>query len=1036
MKSSCRAVVCLAALAYAAHAQTDGVIEGRVLDPSDAALVGAEIVVVESSTGAERRAVSDQRGAYLVLGLGSGDYRVSSSAAGFRSAVRDGVVLAAGRTARVDFRLEISAERESVLVEGDAPLVSAAASDWGGLVPSENLENLPLNGRDLFELAKLEPGAVLPPSARNGIAQGFGLQISVNGSRPDQNSFQIDGVFVNDAASTAPASASGDVLGLETVREVRLTTNPFDAAQGRTVGGAFTAVSRSGGNDIHGSLYEYFRNDKLDARNFFDSHTDSIPPLRRNQFGAVVSGPAIRDRLFYLANYEGMRQRRGRTVSPVVPDADARQGFLPQSDGSVKEVVVAESVKPYLDLYPLPNGANFGDGTAAFVNQSKGRTDEDYVTGKLDALLNDATRLNGRYTFTDGSTSEPDPMGIWTFLFATRHHFFHSSLQRVESPNTIWNLRGAFSRVNNAETSQTRSDIPPELSFVPGLPLGTMTVTGLSNFGGFQARARPRQFVINSYQFSGDWTHIHGRHTLRAGGGFDRIHFDQQSDLSAVGSYTFRSLENLLLANAAVAEVMQPGSDTARGWRNNQFFWFVQDDFRVGPNLSISLGLRWEAASTPGEIDGKIATLPDLYRDEKTVVGGPVYRNPSWSNFAPRASLAWDPSGTGKTVVRAGGGLFYDLLGSRELVIAGVRMPPFYNRILIFGRPEFPDILGAAEGRNPSASIDGLDYDMQQPYVARWQLNLERQLGGETVGRVGYSGMRGLHLLGQVGNFNTPIWEIQPDGRAFFPAGAERFNKGFSRIGLRRSQFNSFYHAVAASVESRFGNRVRFQAKYAFSKSIDESSSGTFNDFVASDQVPTVHDYRANRGLSDFDLRHVFAGNLSWEVSDWEPGVAGAFLGGWQIHSMALWQSGTPFAPSVGFDQARLRPGFGDVGQRPDLAAAPGQEMILGDPSRWFDPNAFSLPEAGYLGNLGRGTLRGPGLFSIDFAAHKIVWRNERQTVRFRAELFNVTNHPNFQIPSSQELFNSQGGRVGSAGRITGTTTGSRQVQLALRWEF
>ena len=333
--------------------------------------------------------------------------------------------------------------------------------------------------------------------------------------------------------------------------------------------------------------------------------------------------------------------------------------------------------------------------------------------------------------------------------------------------------------------------------------------------------------------------------------------------------------------------------------------------------------------------------------------------------------------------------------------------------------------------------MDGLDYNLNQPYVARWQVNLERQLTRGTMVRAGYSGARGIHLLGQLISANSPIPEVQSDGRFFFPEGSPYVNPAFSRIGLRRSQFNSFYQGLTLSVQSRFGSRFSLRGKYTWSRSIDEASNHTFNDFVASDQVPTVWNYRANRGLSDFDQDHVFAASFSWSV--WEGGSSalGSVFGGWEMHSLMQAVAGTPFAPRVGFDRARLRPGFGDVGQRPDLVAGRAAgDIVLGDPARYFDAGAFSLPEAGFLGNLGRGTLRGPGVFTWDLALHKTLLSGDRHSLELRGEAFNLTNHPNFQVPSGRALFTGSGGRIGSAGRITSTSTASRQVQLAVRWEF
>ena len=1024
------AVLALAGSLGHLGAQSDALLRGTVTDPQGRVVSGAEIVLARIGAGLGRTVVTDASGRYAAAGLEAGQYSAVVRHGGFRPVEASGILLTSGRVAQWDVQLELGAAREVVEVTAELPLVSTNAADWGGLVPEGSLRDLPLNGRDLYELSALEPGATLPASARVGLAQGIGRQISVLGARPNQNSFQLDGVYVNDAASASPASAAGNVLGLEMVQEVHLVTNPYSAEYGRTAGGVFTAVSRTGGPRLHGSLYEYFRNDALDAPNYFDPAEAGTPPLRRNQFGALLGGPLVAGKAFFLANYEGLRERLGRTARPAVPTMEARQGHLPGED-----VAVAPQVRPYLDLYPLPNGRDFGDGTAASIRQLSDRTDETYLSGKADMVLNQAAQLAVRYTFDDAASRAPDPLDLWVFGLDSSDHFLHTQLRTVHSAKTLSTWRAAFSRVDNFENSTTT--VPAELSFVAGQPMGSITVNGPSDMGGFQARARPRRFILESYQFGASVVRATGRSTLRAGAGYDRVRFNQRSDLSAVGGYTFDSLSLLLQGRPRIAEVMQPGSDTVRGWRYNQYFAFLQHEFRVSERLTASLGLRYEAASTPTEVNGKIAVLRDFVNDTETTLGGPLWRNPSKDNFAPRVSVAWDPVGDSRTVLRAGGGIFFDLLGSRELTIAGVRTPPLFNRILVFGRPRFPDILQAAEGRNPSSSMDGLDYNLNQPYMARWQVNLEREIAPGTALRAGYSGARGIHLMGQLISVNSPTPEFQSDGRVYFPEGSPYINPGFSRIGMRRSQFNSFYHGLTLGLQSRLGDSFTLRGKYTWSRSIDEASNHTFNDFVASDQVPTIWDYRANRGLSDFDQDHVFAASLSWTPCQGGGSPAGAVFGGWSVHAIIQALAGTPFAPRVGFDRARLRPGFGDVGQRPDLVGGrSAADIVLGDPARYFDAEAFSLPAAGYLGNLGRGTLRGPGIFTADLALHKRLFSNDRHSVELRAEAFNVTNRPNFQVPSGRALFTASGSRIGSAGRITSTSTTSRQLQLALRWDF
>ncbi len=1018
-----------------ADAQITGSIEGFVRGPDRLPLAGVRVEVRRRETGESRTVLTDGRGFFAALQLPPGEYSLQARLAGFRTLVREPIAVAAGRALRVDLQMEIGPRSDEITVEAPAPRVSASVADWGGQISREDLSDLPVNGRDLFELAALKTGVSPAGTARRTTELGLGLHLAVKGARPRQNSFRIDGVYVNDVSSSAPAGAAGVLLGLESVAEINIVSDPYSAQFGRTAGAVFTAVTKTGSNEVHGSVYEYLRNDVLDARNFFDAPSEPIPPLRRNQFGGLISGPLQRNALFFMGNYEAIRQRRGRTHRLVVPNAQARDGILPDTAGGARFVPVAEEIRPYLDLYPLPNGADFGDGTGEFVAQTRPKLSEDFLNSRIDWLVSPALRFGGRYSFSAASSDDPDPLDVFFFDLTSQHHFAGLDMQWVRSPQTVANFRAAFSRIRTDQGIATGPKVTPEMSFVPGQLMGSIEVTGLAPLGGYQARLRPRFYVTNDSQLSADFVRVSGRHTWKAGAGFDRVQLNLNSPLSLGGGYNFTSLEDFLRARPRTGNVMAPGSDAVRGWRLNQFSWFVQDEIRLSSNLSLGLGVRYEFAGVPDEVNGKISTLREPRIDTEVTLGGPLYRNPSKRNFAPRVSLAWSPGGGGKTVIRAGAGIFYDLLGTQDLVIGGVRTPPYFVRLFQF-RPTFPDIIEAVSGSRPSRSVDGIEWAVEQPYVVRWQAGIEREISPALALRAGYSGMRGIHLMGQLGNDNPTRPERLPDGRLYFPPDAPRVNPAFARVGVRRSQFNSFYHGFTLGLEGRWGAGLRFQSSYTFSHSIDEISHSVFGDFLNADLMPTMFDYRQNRGNSNFDLRHVWIAAASYRLPGPRNGWGRVLAAGWQLHALARVQSGPWFAPTVGFDRTRLLPSFGDLGQRPDYIGVPGRKLILGDPRQWFDPAAFALPGAGFYGNLGRGTLRGPGLASLDLAVHKLLWGNERHRVRFRAEVFNVTNHPNFQIPSARALFNRDGSRVGSAGRITETATTSRQIQLAVRWEF
>ena len=1029
-------VLLLVAGGIPAAAQTTGQIEGLVRDPDGRVVPGVALRIVESRTEAGRGLESDERGWYLAPGLAPGSYRIELSHPGFRSEKREGVELSAGQQLRVDLRLQLGEARESVSVVAEAQLVSPAPGDWGGSIAGAKLDSLPLNGRDIFDLVSQQPGAVMSTTSQRSLTTGAGIRVSVNGARPNQNAFRMDNIYIDDATSSAPASAGGRLLGLESIEELHLVSSPFDAEYGRAAGAVLTAVSKAGSNQFHGSAYEYLRNSALDAKNFFDPANEKTPPLRRNQFGGLLDGPIRTDRLFFLANYEGLRETSSRTMYTVSPNAAARQGILP--DG---RVTVAPQVVPYLNLYPLPNGRDYGDGTGEYITAGVTRSHENFASGRLDYVRSSRLRHWARYTFDDALTTRPDPLQVFTFLDTSRFHFVSTETQFLQTPHTIHAFRAGFSRVANTQDSSQSASVPASMSFVPGQSVGSMTFSaGLSNFGSTSKNSVtliPRRFIVNDFQFHYVLSHVRGRHALRAGGGFDRVQFNQRSDNSTKGVYTFESLSAFLQGAPRSADLAMPGTDTTRGWRQNVYSAFVQDELRLTPRLGVSAGLRYEAYSTPTEVNGKVATLRDPLHDVSTHVGGPTFENPSKTNFAPRAALAFDPFGTGTTVIRAGAGIFFDLISSRELVVGGVRTPPFYN-VVTLTRPPFPNLFQAAQNATPVNSLDILDYSLQQPYVAQFQVMVQRNLAHDTVVQIGYAGSRGVHLIGTVGEINPNRPQILADGQLFFPATVVRLNPAFGRIRARRTQFDSSYHGLQAGLQRRWRSGLGVQFKYSWSKSLDNMSTAILGDFLNFSNLPTMFNYSQNRGRSDFDVRQALSASFSYALPRWkEARAAGALLGGWELQGVLQVQTGPAFSPTVGFDRARIGVGgTGDGSQRPSYEAAPGATVVLGDPQRWFDSSVFALPPAGMYGNLGRNTIDGPGLATVDLALHKILWKTDRQSVRLRVETFNIANHPNFQIPSSMAVFDSTLRRVGSAGRITDTTTTSRQIQLALRWAF
>jgi hypothetical protein len=629
---------------------------------------------------------------------------------------------------------------------------------------------------------------------------------------------------------------------------------------------------------------------------------------------------------------------------------------------------------------------------------------------------------------------------MWDFPGRARNYMVQSETQFLKTADMILSFRMGFSRVWNAQESVPVVDAVKNLSLVPGRTMGQIRVVGLPDLGSSvtgisSILTRPRRHTLNDYQFSQEGTLIRGAHAFRFGGGYDRVQLNQLADVAVAGSVRFDSLADFFAARPRNGDFMVPGSDTVRGWRQHQFFFYLQDEWRAARRLNVTLGVRYETYTVPDEVNGKIATFRDPLSDPQVTVGGPLFQNPSRENFAPRTALAWDIFGTGKTVLRAGGGIFFDLIGNRDIVVPGNRMPPFFQRATP-NAPPFPNITAGPPG-GINISPDTLEFYMHQPYAAQFQLRLQQQIGPDTVVQIGYAGARGVHLMGQVTNANTTRPQYLPDGRLFFPANGPRMNPNFETIIVHRPHFDSSYHALILSGQRRFRHGVQFQFKYGWGKSLDNNSlTITQSDFGNAEGIPTVFNYRANRGPSDYDLRHDFAVNFSWQLPGPSAGIAKAVFGGWEVHGLMTARSGQYLSPQLGFDRARLRPSSSDQGQRPDSTGRPAGDVVVGLPERWFDPVAFTLPEAGFLGNLGRNTVQGPGLVSLDTAVQKYIWKRERHSLRLRVEAFNLPNRPNFAIPSDLKLFNNQGQRLPTAGRITNTTTSSRQIQLAMRFSF
>lgn len=1057
-RAAAAAVFCLFLMAGPLWAQTiTGTISGTVVDASGAALPAATITVTQVSTRTTRLVSTDQTGHFLVPLLPVGEYTVKAEHQEFSAEVRTGINLTVNEVAVINFTLKVGEVTSTITVQEGAPSVDTTTSQITGLVTGSQIRELPLNGRDFLQLAELNPGVT--PTFNVGI-NTFGGRVSkyvVNGLRPTMNGYLIDGTDISSSGQdpAPPGGASGVALGVEAIQEFRVLTNNFSAEYGRSAGSIVNAISRSGTNNFHGSLYEFLRNDNLDARNFFDQGSGP-PPFKRNQFGFTVGGAAIKDKTFFFVNYEGLRERLGVTSVATVPDALARQGQLsnPANPGTFISVPVNPQIKPFLDLYPLPNGPSNGDGTATLFSSGTQPTDEDFFVVKVDHSISQKHSFMARYTFDDSDSKRPFAS---TFVpgfpsnIDRRNQYLTLNLTSVFTQNFLNVVRFGYSRTFK---SATPALAPAGLStsLIPNRPfLGSIEIAGLDPLG--NSTLLPFLGVTNVFQVSDDMTLIRNRHSMKWGLNIVRFQFNDTFDLLFNGSFTFTGLKNFLANKANTFLGFLPGSTSDRGFRNTLYNFYFQDDFRVHPGLTLNLGLRYEYNTVPTEVHGKLTNIRNPKTDTQVTVGGPLFESAKKS-FAPRFGFAWDVFGNATTSVRGGFGIFYDQIF--EPVYGNTRFqPPFANGAFV-PAPPFPN---ASQGRViPTLFIQAVDSHIKPSYAMQYNLTVERELFRSTFFRVGYVGTRGVRLL-RVLEANTALPTILPDGTRFFPANSRRQNPKFGPIRLRTSDSQSNYNALQMSVQRRAGQALQLQASYTYSKAIDDSSGVLQTDFIGAPVNSMDPDRRTlDRSLSSFDARHNFTLSYTYALPfgahrHWLGNLTGPgqkLIEGWQVSGIVTLQSGNPFTPVIGFNRSgNLQTGTG-VADRPNLALGASNNPVLDsrDPQRFFDVKAFTLQPAGFFGNLGRNTLIGPGLANVDFSVSKSNQVKEKYTVLFRVDFFNLFNRANFAVPSNVGAVAASAGGgdiifadtsgvpVGSAGKIFRTVTTSRQIQISAKFVF
>ena len=1090
-----------------------GSIRGTVTDPSGSVIVGATVTAKNISTGLRREATTSADGAYVLAELPAGEYTVMAESAGLSPSAQN-VQVNVGLDTSANFDLtKVRKVMEQMAVTAEAPLVEGNRDVLGEVVDRKLVVDLPLNGRDFGKLVALVPGATVEPSGVAAIQSGFG-QFAINGNRDRSNNYTLDGTdnndpFFNNSAlnQTGIGGAPASLLPIDAIEEFNLQSQ-FPAEYGRNSGSVVNIITKSGTNQLHGSAFEFLRNDAMDARNYFNRQPAVKTAFRNNQFGASFGGPIVKDKTFFFGAYEGQRERVGSDFTFLVPTSTNTVGgqAVPNQVALAQEIAAAnppngvsftpsQAVTNLLNLFPQPTGFNGETGTVPGSVADK--NDVNSLIAKIDHQFSYTEQITGRYAFAQSSQVFPlgglgggaaSRLPQFAQTSPTRVQVVSASLLSILSATRINEVRFGYSRYRTSFSTKDANFDPNTLGFDFGtgqLSLPEIDFGGVYDNLGATAYSIPRGRTSQSFQILDNFTWVRGRHTVKFGGEYRRISVDSfnnnlargqlefgsasvpfgdpgsgtvcpltGSDASYCGDQAVTTLANLYLGSPYYSPANS--GNTQRTTYNNGLSFFAQDDFRLAPTFTVNFGLRWEYFGPIGEAHN---LLSNLGKDGNLAMVGTDGVNGAYArdlnNFGPRLGFAWSVRPT--TVVRGGYGVYYDYV-PQDLLIANFTTSAGLTQNSIGPSPIYPfqfnsdAFNGSVPGpvftlSDPPCSfpcdIFVTPRNFTTPYAQNWNFNIEQELSKALALQIGYVGSKGTKLV-RLLDLN------QAD-----TLGNRNNYPQYGAVDSLSPVSASTYNALQTTLRSRSWHGLTGFAGYTFSKSLDDASDGIDFNFATVAFPQNSYNLHAEHGPSNFDTRHRFTAAFTYDV----PKLAGPnwIARGWQLNTIVTAQSGRPVpivsANDTSAQNGDVYPTPSNYHQRPDLLAGvnPVNSNWRSAPDTigYLNGAAFAQPDyagpgnlIGSFGNLGRNAIYGPSYLNVDFSMGKSVRIYEKATLQFRAEFFNIFNHPNFPLPNFfVDPGSSQPGLITQTPDQAQTTPGlggggPRVVQIALKVIF